>query len=85
MLRNCALNFSTNWNECILLIEFSYNNSIDMAPYEALYSRKFQLPLYWDEVGKKAIMGLEIIQTSIQKVSINKGCLKEAQDRQKVW
>ena len=41
MLRACAISFLEKWNECLKLAEFSYNNSyqesIRMAPFEALY------------------------------------------------
>ena len=42
-----------------LLIEFAYNSSypasIGMAPYEALYGRKFRTPECWDEVGERKL------------------------------
>jgi len=41
MLRACVITFSKKWDECLPLTEFSYNNSyqasIQMAPFEALY------------------------------------------------
>jgi len=41
MLRACALTYSKKWDECLPLAEFSYNNSyqesIKMAPFKALY------------------------------------------------
>ena len=41
MLRACVLSYSQKWDECLPLAEFSYNNSyqesIRMAPFEALY------------------------------------------------
>ena len=44
MLRACVLDFGGSWDEHLALIEFAYNNSyqssIQMAPYEALYGRK---------------------------------------------
>ena len=44
MLRCCVLNYSKKWDECLPLAEFSYNNSyqesIRMAPFEALYGRR---------------------------------------------
>ena len=44
MLRCCVLNYSNKWDECLSLAEFSYNNSyqesIRMALFEALYSRR---------------------------------------------
>ncbi|WVZ84310.1 hypothetical protein U9M48_031357 [Paspalum notatum var. saurae] len=44
MLRACALIYSTKWDECLPLVEFSYNNSYqkssEMAPFEALYAEE---------------------------------------------
>jgi hypothetical protein len=49
MLRACALEFSQKWDDCLPLAEFSYNNSyqesIKMAPFEALYGRRCRTPL----------------------------------------
>ena len=55
MLRACAISFPEQWDECLNLAEFSYNNSyqesIRMAPFEALYGKKCRTPLNWVEVG----------------------------------
>ena len=44
MLRACVLPYPQKWDECLPLAEFSYNNSyqesIKMAPFEALYGRR---------------------------------------------
>ena len=44
MLRGCVMEFTGSWDRYIPLIEFSYNNSyqssIGIAPYEALYDRR---------------------------------------------
>ena len=49
MLRACATSFLEKWDECLKLVEFSYNNSyqesIRMAPFEALYEKKCRTPL----------------------------------------
>jgi hypothetical protein len=49
MLRACALEFPQKWDDCLPLAEFSYNNSyqesIKMAPFEALYGRRCRTPL----------------------------------------
>ncbi|XP_075489706.1 uncharacterized protein LOC142528550 [Primulina tabacum] len=58
---------------------------IEMAPYEALYGRKCRSPLYWDEVGEKAIVGPELVQLTIGNVTVVREKLKAAQDRQKSW
>ena len=49
MLRGCMLDFPGCWDRYIPLMEFSCNNSyqssIGMAPYEALYGRKCRTPV----------------------------------------
>ena len=49
MLRGCVLDFLGNWDRYIPLMEFAYNNSyqssIGMAPYEALYGRRCRTPM----------------------------------------
>jgi hypothetical protein len=49
MLRLCILEFSDKWDDYLPLEEFSYINnyheSIKMAPFEALYSRRCRTPL----------------------------------------
>ena len=53
MLRACALDFGGSWDKHLPLAEFSYNNSyqssIKMAPFEALYGRKCRSPICWFE------------------------------------
>ena len=55
MLRSCVMDFGGSWNKKLPLIEFSYNNSyqasLGMAPYEALYGRKCRSPVHWNETG----------------------------------
>ncbi|WRX17141.1 Reverse transcriptase domain - like 10 [Theobroma cacao] len=55
MLRACVIDFIGSWDKHLPLVEFAYNNSfqssIGMAPYEALYGRKCRTPLCWDEVA----------------------------------
>ena len=52
MMRAYVLEFRGNWDEHIPLMEFAYNNSfhssIGMAPYEALYGRKYRSLVCWD-------------------------------------
>jgi hypothetical protein len=55
MLRACALDIGGPWEEHLPLAEFSYNNSyqssIQMAPFEALYGRKCRSLICWYEPG----------------------------------
>jgi transposase InsO family protein len=51
MLRACVLEFPQKWDDSLPLAEFSYNNSyqesIKMAQFEALYGRRCRTPLNW--------------------------------------
>ena len=59
MLRMCTLEFGGSWDEYLARTEFAYNNSyqasIQMAPFEALYGRKCRTILNWDEVGERKL------------------------------
>ncbi|KAI5323121.1 hypothetical protein L3X38_032193 [Prunus dulcis] len=58
MLRACALQFREDGDEKLPLMEFAYNNSyqvsIRMSPFDALYGKQCRTPFYWDEVGPVA-------------------------------
>ena len=51
MLRGCVMEFTGSWDSYIPLIEFAYNNSyqssIGIEPYEALYGRRCRTPVCW--------------------------------------
>ncbi|KAJ4981741.1 hypothetical protein NE237_032578 [Protea cynaroides] len=87
MLRACAIDFKGAWDEKLSLIEFFYNNSyqstIQMAPYEALYGKKCRTPLLWDEVGERRIVGPEFMEETCKAVDLIKNRVKTAQVRQK--
>jgi len=89
MLRACVMEFQGNWDRHLSLMEFAYNNSyqtsIGMPPYEALYGRKCRTPLCWDEVGERKIYGVELIEMTVEKIKVIKERLKVAQDRQKSY
>ena len=67
MLRACALDFKSAWDEQLPLIEFSYNNIyhaiIGMAPYEALHGRRCRTLLCWREIDEALIILPELIQS----------------------
>ena len=50
MLRACVIDYKGSWDDHLPLIEFAYNKSfhvsIGMAPYEALYVRRYR-SFYW--------------------------------------
>ncbi|KAG4202209.1 hypothetical protein ERO13_A05G321508v2 [Gossypium hirsutum] len=74
MLRCYILEFEGNWERYLPLIEFAYNNSyqssIKMTPYEALYGRKCRTPLYWTELSERKIHGVDLIRETEEKVRL---------------
>ena len=70
------------WEECLPFAEFSYNNSyqasLGMAPFEALYGRKCRTPLNWSETSERQIVGPDVINEAEEKVRIIRDNLKIA-------
>ncbi|WRX11508.1 Reverse transcriptase domain - like 10 [Theobroma cacao] len=89
MLRACVIDFIGSWDRHLPLVEFTYNNSfqssVGMAPYEALYGRKCRTPLCWDEVGERKLVSVELIELTNDKIKVIRERLKVAQDRQKSY
>jgi len=89
MLRTYILDLKGLWKDHLHLAEFSYNNSyqasIKMTPFEALYGRKCRPPLCWDEIGERRHLGLEVIIQTVDKVKVIREHLPVAQNRQKHW
>ena len=89
MLRACVLDLKGIWEEHLPLIEFAYNNSyqasIQMAPYEALYGRPCRSPICWTEVGESSITGPDLISDTSDKVGMIRKRLHTAQSWQKSY
>ena len=71
------------------LVEFAYNNSyqasIQMTPYDALYGRSCRSPICWTEVGQSSITGPDLIRDTLEKVGLIQKHLLTAQSRQKSY
>jgi hypothetical protein len=70
------------------LVEFTYNGyqaSLKMRPFEALYGRKCNTLISWDNPADRAIVGLELLKEMEEKMLKIKQNLKVAQDRQKSY
>ena len=89
MLRSCVIDYEGSWDRHIHLVEFVYNNSfqlsIGIAPYEALYGRKCRTSLCWTELSEKKIIGPDMIQKTEEKVKMVRERLKVATDKQKSY
>nr|ABA94439.1 retrotransposon protein, putative, Ty3-gypsy subclass [Oryza sativa Japonica Group] len=77
------------WDKSLPYAEFSYNNSyqasLQMAPFEALYGRKCRTPLFWDQTGERQLFGTEVLAEAEEKVRIIRERLRIAQSRQKSY
>jgi hypothetical protein len=77
------------WEECLPLCEFAYNNSyhssIGMAPFEALYGKRCRTPICWEEVGVRSFHGPTMDGETSDKVKLIQERLKIAQSRQKSY
>ncbi|WVZ53895.1 hypothetical protein U9M48_004782 [Paspalum notatum var. saurae] len=89
MLRACAIQYGTSWDKSLPYAEFSYNNSyqasIKMLPFQALYGRRRRTPLHWDQPGEKQLFGPEIIEDAKRQVRMIRENLRTAQTRQKSY
>ena len=66
------MEFNGSLDRYIPLIEFAYNNSyqtsIGMAPYEALYGRRCRTPVCWAELNQYKMIGSDIVKDTEEKV-----------------
>ena len=89
MLQACVLDLKGTWEKHLPLVEFIYNSSyqasIQMAPYEALYRRPCRSPVCWTEVGESFITDLNLIRDNSEKVCLIQNCLLTTQGRQKSY
>ena len=85
MLRACALEFQGKWEDDLPLVEISYNNSyqstIKIAPFEALYGRKCRTPLCWSDLDEALIIGPEMIQETTKTIRKIQEHIRVAQSR----
>ena len=89
MLRACVLDLKGSWEEHLPLVKFAYNNSyqasIQMASYEALYGRPCRSSVCWTEVGERSTMGQELISDTSMKMELILQHLLMAQSQQKSY
>jgi hypothetical protein len=89
MLRACVLHYEKDWDKCLSLVEFSYNNSyqssLKMAPFEALYGRRCRTLLNWSQVGERELFGPDLVLEAEEKVRVITKNLEAAQARQKSY
>jgi hypothetical protein len=89
MLRAYAIHYGKNWDKCLFLAEFSYNSSyqasLKIAPFEALYGRRCRTPVNWSQAGEREIFGHNLVLEAEEKVKIISRNLEAAQAKQKSY
>ncbi|GJV91143.1 putative reverse transcriptase domain-containing protein [Tanacetum coccineum] len=69
MLRACVIDFGSNWDDHLPLVEFAYNNSyhasIKMPPYEMLYVRRCRTPATQDRWKRYADIRRKSIEFNV--------------------
>lgn len=67
------------------LVEFAYNRSyqasIKMTPFEALYGRRCHMPLCWTEIDEMKVVGPELLRETEEKLKLIYKRLKVTSDR----
>ncbi|WVZ92111.1 LOW QUALITY PROTEIN: hypothetical protein U9M48_038200 [Paspalum notatum var. saurae] len=89
LLRACVLIYGPNWEDSLPFAEFSYNNSyqasIGMSPFQALYGRQCRTPLMWEEAGERQFFGPAMFMEAAENVAKVRENLRIAQSRQKSY
>ncbi|GKB83394.1 putative reverse transcriptase domain-containing protein [Tanacetum coccineum] len=88
MLRTCLIDLGGSWDTYLPLVELSYINSyhtsINGAHFEALYGRKYRLPLCWLETRDRQLTRLDVIQETIDRSPKSKKRLRQLEPTRKV-
>ena len=66
MVRMYVMENQPQWERYLPLVEFAYNNSyqisIGMPPYQALYGRPCRTLMIWEKLEDRVIVGPELVQ-----------------------
>jgi hypothetical protein len=85
MLKMYVMDKPSKWEYYLHLVEFAYNNgyqdSLRMIPFEALYGRKCNTPVSWDNPTVRVVLGLELLKDMEYQMVKIKWNLKEDHDR----
>jgi hypothetical protein len=89
MLRMYVMEKPSKWKDYQHLVQFSYNNgyqtSLKISLFEALYGRKCNTSVSWDNPVDREVVGPEFPKEMEEQMMKIKKKLKAAQDRQKSY
>jgi hypothetical protein len=85
ILRMYVMDKPSRWEDYLHLVEFAYNNgyhaSLKMSSFEALYGRKCNTLVSWDNPADRALVGPELLKEMEDQMIKIKQNPKSAQDR----
>ncbi|XP_070041485.1 uncharacterized protein [Nicotiana tomentosiformis] len=89
MLRIFVMDLGGSWDQFLPLAEFTYNNSyqstIQLALYEALYRRQCRSLVGWFELGEARLLATDLVQDALDKVNLIQDLFRMAQSKQKSY
>jgi hypothetical protein len=89
MLRMYVMDKPSKWEYYLHLVEFVYNKgyqaSLKMSPCEALYGRKCNTPISWNNPANRAVVGPDLLREMEEQMIKIKQNLKVAQDKKKIY
>jgi hypothetical protein len=87
MLRMYVMDKPSKWEDYLNLVVFSYKNGyqayLEMSPFEALYGRRCNTPVSWDNLTGRAVFGPELFHEMEEQVVKIRKNLKVSQDKKK--
>jgi hypothetical protein len=72
MLRMYVMDKPSKWEDYLHLVDFAYNNGyqtfLKMSTFEALYGKKCNTPVRWDNPANRIVVGLELLREMEEKM-----------------
>ena len=72
MLRMYVMDKPSKWGDYLHLVEFAYNNgyqtSLKMSRFGALYGRRCNTPVSWENPTNRAVVGPELLKEMEEKM-----------------
>jgi hypothetical protein len=89
MLKAYALQDKSDWDKRLPYAEYSYNNSyqasLKMSPFQALYGRNCRTLLHWDQPNERQVFGSDVLLEAKEDIRMVRENLKTAQSRHRSY
>jgi hypothetical protein len=85
MLRACVLEHQGSWDQNLPWVEFSYNNSLKISPFEVLSGRQCRTLHNCVEPGEEVIFGLDHVEEAEATIYHIQDNLKAAKSCQETY